>query len=333
MAVVDPMNVDPWRMPDMSLRPGEAFAGYVIQRELGSGGMGAVYLARRHPGCRGTDAIKLLRPELCNDPAFVRSVRAGGRYGAQLDHPNIVSVYDRGSSDGQLWVSMRFIDGTNAERALAEYARGARPIEQSASSAGWPRRWTTPIATSCCIEMSNRPTSCSPPGPTTTNRASVSFRLRGGPERSGRRRSARVAHQHRQCWWCTLDTRLTGTDSGPGPGHRSDIYALGCVLYKLLTGVVPFPGDSIASRVYDHLRRSVRPPSNWSMDCPRGSTVVATAIAQDRGSIPELSRVGDEPRRLRWPTPSLPMRARPRSTRRRAGHDDHAASADPFRIR
>ena len=62
----------------MSLRPGEIFAGYSIERELGTGGMGSVYLAH-HPRLPRFDALKLLRPELCADPAFV------GRFEREAD--------------------------------------------------------------------------------------------------------------------------------------------------------------------------------------------------------------------------------------------------------
>jgi len=109
----------------MSLRPGEIFAGYTVERELGSGGMGSVYLAH-HPRLPRYDALKLLRAELCADPAFVGRFEREADTVAQLDHPNIVAVYDRGSQDGQLWISMRFIDGTNAEKALDDKLAASR---------------------------------------------------------------------------------------------------------------------------------------------------------------------------------------------------------------
>ncbi len=92
---------------------GEVFAGYTVERELRSGGMGSVYLVR-HPRLPRFDALKLLRAELCDDPAFVRRFEREADTVAQLDHPNIVAVHDRGSQDGQLWISMRYVDGTNA---------------------------------------------------------------------------------------------------------------------------------------------------------------------------------------------------------------------------
>jgi len=117
-------------MPGMSLRPGEVFAGYTVERELGSGGMGSVYLVR-HPRLPRYDALKLLRAELCDDPAFVGRFEREADTVARLDHPNIVAVHDRGSEDGQLWISMRYIDGTNAENALADY-HGGMPPERAA---------------------------------------------------------------------------------------------------------------------------------------------------------------------------------------------------------
>ena len=110
----------------MSLRPGEIFAGYSIERELGTGGMGSVYLAH-HPRLPRFDALKLLRPELCADPAFVGRFEREADTVAQLDHPNIIAVHDRGSHRGQLWMTMQFIDGANAEKALADYDNGMPP--------------------------------------------------------------------------------------------------------------------------------------------------------------------------------------------------------------
>ena len=83
-------------------------ARFDAERELGAGGMGSVYLAR-HPRLPRFDALKLLRSELCADPGFVGRFEREADTVAQLDHPNIVPVYDRGSQDGQLWISMRFI--------------------------------------------------------------------------------------------------------------------------------------------------------------------------------------------------------------------------------
>jgi serine/threonine-protein kinase len=268
-------------MPDMSLRPGEAFAGYVIQRELGSGGMGAVYLAR-HPRLPRYDAIKLLRPELCNDPAFVGRFEREADTVAQLDHPNIVSVYDRGSSDGQLWISMRFIDGTNAERALAEYAGGMPPdravriISRVASALDYAHRHQL-------LHRDVKPANILLAAGADDDESERVFLSDFGVAKAIGAAADRLASlTSTGSVVATLDYASPEQIRGLALDHRSDIYALGCVLYKLLTGVVPFPGDSIASRVYDHLNRSVRPPSELVDGLPAGfDEVVATAMAKD----------------------------------------------------
>src|SRR5215210_6924200 len=100
------------------LAPGETIAGYTVLRQLGSGGMGAVYLVR-HPRLPRLDALKLLRPELSVDPDFAARFLHEADVVARLSHRNIVSVLDRGEDAGQLWLTMQFVDGLDVERLLA----------------------------------------------------------------------------------------------------------------------------------------------------------------------------------------------------------------------
>ena len=87
------------------------FAGYRIERALGAGGMGVVYVAR-NPELPRADALKVLSAELSGDPEFrARFVREAD-VASVLDHPNIVAVYRRGEYDGQLWIAMQFVNGT-----------------------------------------------------------------------------------------------------------------------------------------------------------------------------------------------------------------------------
>ena len=99
------------------LSVGSVFAGYRIERVLGAGGMGTVYLAR-NPDLPRSEALKVLAAELSRDPDFrARFVREAD-LAAGLDHPNIVSVHQRGDFDGQLWMTMQFVDGVNADDAV-----------------------------------------------------------------------------------------------------------------------------------------------------------------------------------------------------------------------
>src|SRR3954447_23328833 len=92
------------------LVPGDVFAGYTVIRQLGSGGMGSVYLVR-HPRVPRLEALKLLRPEFSADEGFAGRFLREAQLAAALSHPNIVSVLDRGEEAGQLWLTLNYVDG------------------------------------------------------------------------------------------------------------------------------------------------------------------------------------------------------------------------------
>ena len=97
----------------MPLGDGEVFAGYRIVRPLGSGGMGEVYLAQ-HPRLPRRDALKVLRADVSADPGYRARFEREADLASTLWHPHIVGVHDRGEIDGQLWITMDYVDGTDA---------------------------------------------------------------------------------------------------------------------------------------------------------------------------------------------------------------------------
>ena len=97
----------------MPLADSSTFAGYTIVRRLGSGGMGEVYLAQ-HPRLPRQDALKVLRPEVSADREYRERFNREAEVACSLWHPHIVAVHDRGEFDGQLWIDMDFVDGTDA---------------------------------------------------------------------------------------------------------------------------------------------------------------------------------------------------------------------------
>jgi serine/threonine protein kinase, bacterial len=103
----------------MSVSSGSTFAGYRIVRLLGSGGMGEVYLAK-HPRLPRQDALKLLPAEWSADDEYRARFTREADLASTLWHPHIVAVHDRGEFDGQLWISMDYVDGTDASQLLAE---------------------------------------------------------------------------------------------------------------------------------------------------------------------------------------------------------------------
>ncbi|MBM7807670.1 hypothetical protein JOD57_003507 [Geodermatophilus bullaregiensis] len=101
----------------MELTAGAVFAGYRVVRQLGTGGMGSVYLVQ-HPRLPRQDAMKIIHPHLSSDAAFAKRFEREAELACTLDHPALVRVHDRGCDEGRLWLTMQFIDGSDADQVL-----------------------------------------------------------------------------------------------------------------------------------------------------------------------------------------------------------------------
>jgi Protein kinase domain len=123
------MPTDPIYDLPMSPQIGQVFAGYTIVRVLGSGGMGTVYLAS-HPRLPREDALKVLSAELTGDPEFRARFAREADLAAGLTHPHIVRVHDRGETDGQFWISMDYVAGTDTGALSREQYPGGMPLDQ-----------------------------------------------------------------------------------------------------------------------------------------------------------------------------------------------------------
>ncbi|CAN5161044.1 serine/threonine-protein kinase [soil metagenome] len=111
----------------MALEIGQVFAGYEIAGVLGTGGMGEVYLGQ-HPRLPRRDALKVLRGTVTDDEEYRQRFIREADMVAGLSHPHIVSVHDRGESNGQLWIAMDYIEGTDTGKLLSEtYPDGMPP--------------------------------------------------------------------------------------------------------------------------------------------------------------------------------------------------------------
>jgi serine/threonine protein kinase len=109
---------------------GEVFAGYIIQRLLGTGGTGEVYLAQ-HPRLPRHDALKILSLASTADEEFRARFNREAELAATLWHPHIVGVLDRGEFNGRLWISMDYVDGTDAGRLVRERHPRGMPEEDA----------------------------------------------------------------------------------------------------------------------------------------------------------------------------------------------------------
>ncbi|WP_205876932.1 serine/threonine-protein kinase [Mycobacterium camsae] len=103
----------------MPFKNGEVFAGYVIERLLGTGGMGEVYLAQ-HPRLPRHDALKVLSLAATSDQEFQARFKREAELAATLWHPHIVGVLDRGEFNGRLWISMEYVDGMDAGQLVRD---------------------------------------------------------------------------------------------------------------------------------------------------------------------------------------------------------------------
>ncbi|OKH84540.1 membrane protein [Mycobacterium sp. ST-F2] len=107
----------------MPFNAGDVFAGYTIQRLLGAGGMGEVYLAQ-HPRLPRLDALKILSETTTRDEEFRARFTREAELAAALWHPHIVGVHDRGEFEGRLWISMDYVEGTDAKYLIEQHPSG-----------------------------------------------------------------------------------------------------------------------------------------------------------------------------------------------------------------
>lgn len=265
-----------WDSVRVSLERGSVFAGYVVERVLGTGGMGSVYLAT-HPRLPRQEALKLLRPELCADPVFVARFHREAATVARLAHPHILPVHDRGSENGQLWISMPFVEGRDAEAAVKSYpqgmpaARAVQIIGQVGSALDYAHRQQL-------LHRDVKP---------------ANILLAAGPELDGPEwaylTDFGIAKAADEAVGLTATGGVMATFAYASPeqiegrhlDNRSDIYSLGSVLYTMLTGSTPYPG-SIAAALNGHLNVPPPRPTARIPGLPAGfDEVVATAMAKD----------------------------------------------------
>lgn len=114
----------------MPLNTGDVFAGYTIQRLLGSGGMGEVYLAQ-HPRLPRQDALKIMPASLTGDAQYRDRFNREADIAASLWHPHIVGLHDRGEHEGQLWIAMDYVDGTDAARYVRDRHPSGMPLPEA----------------------------------------------------------------------------------------------------------------------------------------------------------------------------------------------------------
>ena len=245
---------------------------YEMQQRIGRGGMAEVYLARDILLDRLV-AIKVLFPEYATDPLFVERFRREAQSAANLNHPNIVSVYDWGRSENTYFMAMEYVPG----RTLAEALHDVGVISaMKAAEIG--------IEVAAALSFAHR------------NNV-VHRDIKPGNILIGSSGQLKVADFGiARALGSASDSSLTqagavmGTAAyfspeqaqGAQPDPRSDLYSLGVVLYEMVAGRPPFVGDTPLAIAYKQVHEDPTPLHEFAPDVPRAfEAIVARLLTKD----------------------------------------------------
>ena len=257
-------------------RIGAEIAGYRIESLISRGGMAVVYLAEDIRLGRKV-ALKILSLELAEDDSFRERFLRESRIATSIDHPNVVPIYDAGDSDGLLYIAMRRVEDADLRGLLR--ASGPLEIDRSVAIA-------TQIASALdaahqrgLVHRDVKP-------------ANVLVLVRRSPGSFDHvyLSDFGLAKRVRSVSGITDTGQFLGTVNYTAPEQvegaevdaRTDIYALGCVLYECLTGEPPFRREEEVATVMAHLHEKAPPVTALRPDCPPGQArVVAKMLEKD----------------------------------------------------
>ncbi|MBJ8347082.1 serine/threonine-protein kinase [Antrihabitans sp. YC2-6] len=249
---------------------GRPFAGFTLERVLGRGGMGTVYLAT-HPRMPKRVALKVLHRNLATDNHIRSHFESEADHAARLEHPNIVPVLDRGRFEERLWIAYQYVDATDAYSLLDE--NGPPPpglvshiIEQVAAALDHAHAHGVLHRD---VKPANILVETAPPG-----RLPRVFLTDFG--------IAKTADSS----FATANVTASLSYASPEQlqGHRldfrTDVYSLGCTIYELLTGAKPYPGSPPQVR-YGHLHGAIPTPCQQVVGLPGSfDAIIARALAK-----------------------------------------------------
>ena len=241
---------------------------YRVIRRLGSGGMANVYLAEDEELGRRV-AIKVLDEKHAGDEQFVERFRREAKNAASLSHPNIVSIYDRGEAQGTYYIAMEYIEGRTLKELIQ--ARGPLPIDLAVSSARQILGAIRFAHRKGIVHRDIKPHNVLADG---DGRLKVTD---FGIARAG-------ASQMTEAGSIIGTAQYLSPEQARGASvdQRSDLYSAGIVLYEMLTGSVPFTGDTPVEIAMKHISKVPEPPSAHRPEVPEDlDMVVLRALAKD----------------------------------------------------
>ena len=245
---------------------------YAVIERVGVGGMAEVYRARDELLGREV-AVKVLSERLSTDRSFVERFRREAQAAANLSHPNIVSLYDYGSDNGDYYIVMEFIDG----RGLDEIIRAEGPLmpERAGEIAADVARALERAHGQGLVHRDVKPNNImiTSYGQTKVTDFGI-VRALGGDSEATMTQTGMVIG--------TAAYLSPEQAQGAPVDARSDVYSLGCVLYESLTGQPPFTGDTPLSIAYKHVREHAEPPSSVNPDVPESlDAITMKALAKN----------------------------------------------------
>ncbi|TFV57365.1 serine/threonine protein kinase [Mycobacterium sp. PS03-16] len=261
----------------MPLAEGATFAGYTIVRLLGTGGMGEVYLAQ-HPRLPRRDALKVLPATVSADTEYRERFNREADIAATLWHPHIVGVHDRGECDGQIWISMDYVEGTDAAQLLRDRHTDGLPPEEVAAIVRAVADALDYAHQRGLLHRDVKPANI----------------LLTRPE-SGEHRillaDFGIARWVNDISGLTATNMTVGTVSYAAPEQlmggeldgRADQYALAATAFHLLTGKPPFSHSNPAVVISQHLSSAPPAPGAHRAELAAADPVFARALAKDPG--------------------------------------------------
>src|SRR5439155_12415145 len=219
-------------------RIGTTMGGYHIERLLGRGGMGRVYLAEDARLGRKV-ALKLLDPDLAEDERFRERFARESRLAASLDHPNVVPIYEAGEHEGVLFIAMRYVEGTDLARLIEE--QGALGLDRTAAILSQVAAALDVAHEHGLVHRDVKP------GNILVGRGEHTYLTDFGLIK---RREADTGLTKTGQFMGSVDYAAPEQIRGEPVDARTDVYSLGCVLYECLVGEPPFAHDPEVAVLY-----------------------------------------------------------------------------------
>jgi serine/threonine protein kinase len=270
----------------ISLAAGDVIAGYRLDELAGRGGMGVVFRAT-HIALDRRVAVKLITPQLAADEMFRQRFQRESRVAASIDHPHVIPIFDAGDENGQLYVAMRYVEGTDLGALLAregelEPQQAVDIIAQVADAldAAHERGLVHRDVKPANVLLERRPSGYH------------SYLTDFGLVKTVGAASGALTRTGQ--WLGTPDYAAPEQINGADVDARTDVYALGCMLYHTITGKPPFKGDTDVAKMFAHLSQPAPSLLDAKPDAPDVlDGVIGRALAKDpaerQGSASELA--------------------------------------------